>query len=476
MLTASSLAERSLAWVTGVTKPHSKEVTARLHRSDPPMLYETQGSTILLNLHEGQYRAWNSERRIVAIVAGSQGGKTSFGPWWLYREILRCGGGDYIAATATFDLFKLKLLPAIREVFEHVLRIGRYWSGDKVIEIANPHTGEFKAQRADDPMWARIILRSASSAGGLESTTAKGALLDEAGQDEFSLDAYDAVTRRLTLHQGRICITTTPYNLGWLKQQIIDKADSDPDIDLIQFPSVENPAFPPAEFDRLRQKLPDWKFNMFHLGLLKRPPGMIYSDFVNTYREEGGHKVHPFALPTEWPRFVGVDPGAVHTAKIWLAHDTGHNVFYLYRESLEGDKSTPEHARGALELAEKHRERVITWHVGQKAETQQRLDWKAAGVPNVKEPSVHDVESGIDRVIQLWKQFRLYVFDTCSGILDEIGRYRRKVDAQGNTMDEIHEKATFHRLDALRYVAIGVGETQATLRLESAPSFITERR
>jgi len=37
--------------------------------------------------------------------------------------------------TATFDLFKLKMLPAIREVFEDVLGIACYWSGDQVLEL-----------------------------------------------------------------------------------------------------------------------------------------------------------------------------------------------------------------------------------------------------------------------------------------------------------------------------------------------------
>src|SRR5690606_1835491 len=88
-----------------------------------------------LRFHDGQARAWRSVRRIVAIISGSQGGKTSFGPWWLAREVETCGPGDYLAVTATFDLFKLKMLPSIREVFEDILGIARYWAGDQVLEL-----------------------------------------------------------------------------------------------------------------------------------------------------------------------------------------------------------------------------------------------------------------------------------------------------------------------------------------------------
>jgi hypothetical protein len=130
--------------------------------------------TIWLNLHAGQQRAWESDRRFVLVLAGLQSGKTSYGPWWLAEQIRQLGQGDYIAATATYDLFKLKMLPALRECFETALGWGRYWSGDRIIELADPHTGQFWATRdyiadehgapghlvprfALDPKWQRYM-------------------------------------------------------------------------------------------------------------------------------------------------------------------------------------------------------------------------------------------------------------------------------------------------------------------------------
>jgi len=81
-----------------------------------------ENGKLKLRLHEGQTRAWDSERRFVFVIAGTQGGKTSFGPWWLWREIKECGEGDYLVVTATYDLFKLKLLPEMQRVFGRVLR------------------------------------------------------------------------------------------------------------------------------------------------------------------------------------------------------------------------------------------------------------------------------------------------------------------------------------------------------------------
>lgn len=431
------------------------KIETRLNENQRP-LYEIGQGVVWLNLHAGQMQAWDSAARIVAMIAGSQGGKTSFAPWWLYREITRRGAGDYIAATASYDLFKLKLLPELRNVFEHTLKVARYWSGDKILELANPVTGEFEANRADDPMWGRIILRSAVSSGGLESTTAKAAVLDEAGQDNFDIDAWDAVQRRLTLHQGRILIPTTPYNMGWLKQQVVDRADSDDSIELIQFESIFNPAFPRDEFERLRATMPSWKFNMFMRGLYTRPPGMIYTDFKDEYRERGGHKVKPFELPAQWPRYVGVDPGVIHTCKVWMAHDEGNDILYIYREQLGDRKPASEHAQEALQLARNNNETVARWAVGSKSEVYHREDWQSAGAWGVTEPSIVDVEGGIDRVIARLKTGRLFIFDTCTGTLDQFGTYARELDKSGEPTDKIKNKATYHYLDGVRYGVLSV--------------------
>lgn len=414
-------------------------------------LWRIENGELRLKPHPGQSRALLSNKRFIFIFAGTQGGKTSFLPWWLVQEITRCGGGDYIAATSSYDLFKLKFLPEMRTVFEHILKRGRYWAGDKIIELMNPATGQFEAKTANDPMWGRIILRSASSQGGLESATAKAAILDECGQDEFSLETWEAVLRRLSLSRGRVCGGTTLYNMGWTKTEIYDAwADGDPDIDVIQFPSYVNPAFPRAEYDRAKSKMQGWRFDMFYDGKFTKPAGLIYSDF------EDSMLVDPFPVPADWPRVVGLDFGGANTAKLFMAQNPADERWYIYHEILSGGKSTAEHAAELMGLLPDGLHGVDIAG-GAKGETQQRMDWGAAGV-RVHEPKIPDVEAGIDRVTQLIKSDRLRVFRSLSGLRDELGRYSRKVDPGGNPMDEIKDKNTFHRLDALRYAAVYISE------------------
>lgn len=405
-------------------------------------LWQADNGQLVITPHPGQAKAWRSEKRFIFVVSGSQGGKTSFLPLWLWREIQRKGPGDYLAVTASFPLLKLKMLPEFLAYFQHTLHLGEWAAADKVFTFHDKKT--------------RVIFGSATNPESLESATAKGAVLDECGQDQFRLEAWEAIQRRLALHQGRVLGATTPYNLGWLKQLVYDKwRAGDPDFEVIQFASTTNPVFPREEFERAQRTLPTWKFNMFYRGQFDRPAGLIYADFIDEYREKGGHKVKPFLIPPKWPRHVGIDFGAVNTALIWLAHDPDANVYYLYRESLEGGKTTKEHVAAAKAAAAGLNMR--TWHGGAKSEVQQRLDWQAEGI-YVQEPPVSDVESGIDKVIELFKTFTLYVFDDCLGTLDELGTYSRETDDMGQPTEKIKDKETFHRLDGLRYVALGLGD------------------
>jgi hypothetical protein len=388
-----------------------------------------------ITLHPGQTAAWDSVARYTFAIAGHQSGKTSFEPLWLDREIRNCGPGDYLAVTSTYDVFKLKFLPEMIKYFVNVFGWS-YAKADRVI---------YKGSGDDE---TRIILRSASAPGGLESSTIKAAVIDECGQDEFSLETWEAIQRRLSLSQGRVFGGTTPYNLGWLKTEVFDRwRKGDPDYRVIQFKSTMNPLFPMKEYYRMKARMQPWKFAMFYDGEFSRPAGLIYGDFTDW------HKVPAFEIPTYWPVFICVDFGAVHTAKLFIVQDPQTNVYYVVDDRVEGDMTSREHV--ATVKANDYYQAGATGFGGSASEKQFRADWKDAGL-FLKEPTIKEVESGIDKVTELIKTKRLRVFEKCAGLIDEIGRYARKLGPDGEPTDEIKDKQTFHRLDALRYFAVGI--------------------
>ena len=81
-------------------------------------------------MHPGQRKAWESTKRFIAIIAGTQSGKTSFGPLWLLREIQLKGPGDYMAVGPTMKLAKKKLLPELKRLFVTRTKLFKYLSSE----------------------------------------------------------------------------------------------------------------------------------------------------------------------------------------------------------------------------------------------------------------------------------------------------------------------------------------------------------
>lgn len=420
----------------------------------PTLAEKLPDGSIRFSPHIGQWRAWTSERRFIAVISGTQGGKTSFGPHWLLREIARRGAGDYMVVTPSFSLLEKKCLPEFLRLFQRWLGLGEYKAQKRAFVFSKE--GCLKTFGTYDENNPTIVwFGYAADPESLESTTAKAAWLDEAGQKKFKLPSWEAILRRLSLAQGRVLITTTPYDLGWLKQKIFDawKAGA-PDIDVIRFDSTENPVFPQEEFERARRDLPDWKFNLFYRGIFTRPAGLIYSSFKDTLftgmGKDGkatGHLVKRFEIPKTWKRYLGLDFGGVNTAAVLLAEHPKSKRLYLYRVYHAGDRSAKDHTKALLRAED----RLPQACGGSHSEGQWRMEFKQAGL-NVLEPPIKDVEVGIDRVYAAFANDMLFIFDDLDGMREEIMTYSRELDDFGEPTEKIEDKATFHRLDALRYI------------------------
>ena len=417
--------------------------------------------------HTGQNLVFDSTSRIVAMLAGSQAGKTAISPWWIYSEMNRLGGGDYLAVTSTYDLFKLKFLPAMLAVFEQILGIGRYWAGDKVIEIKDPKTNTFLATKSTDPMYARIILRSADALQGLESSTAKAAVLDECGMDKFTFGAYKAIRRRLALSRGRILMTTTLYNFGWIVQHILDVAvktgdvsfyyenggeiqktvSKQKDITVIQLDSIVNPQFPKEEFTDAAELLSEEEFNMFYRGRKSTRRFLIY----DVFDPEKHVCTTPFKISDSWKRYWGMDYGGEHMAVIFLAEEPTTKRLYVYREYMAGGKDVA----GFTDDIVKGEISPFRAYGGSKSEENWRRELRWHGT-SVEQPTIIDVNLGISRTYTAIKNDGIIFFSDVKGIIDELGRYRRVRNENGEATDEILDKNTFHRLDALRYIVSSI--------------------
>lgn len=366
------------------------------------------------------------------------------------------GQGDYVVVTPTFPLLEMKALKEFRYIFEHLWGLGTYYS-TPVRRFVFSEYGMSRVHGADyDPRTpTTVYFGYADNPDSLESATYKAAWLDEAGQKRFRLQSWEAIKRRLSLSRGRVLITTTPYDIGWLKAEIYDRwkrGEKDKRgrfiYDVINFPSIANPLFPLEEYDEARATLPRWKFAMFYGGKFVRPAGLIY----DCLRKR--HIISPRELPAHWPRTLGVDFGAPNIAGVYLATDPIHRIHHAYREYRpNATRSAAQHAERMMS-GENYEEmlRANLYHVvgGSRSETQWRAEFDRAGV-EMMPSQIREVEIGIDRVYAAIKADRFRVFDTLKGLLDEFGSYSRVLDKQGAPTAKIADKAKYHLLDALRY-------------------------
>jgi hypothetical protein len=432
-----------------------------MNQPEPHDLIEFKDGGMSVRFHPGQQRAWDETKRIVAIIAGAQSGKTSFGPAWLLREMQRKGPGDYMVVTPTSILADRKVLPSFQRLFEKKLKLGTYVNHKKKFIFSPAGARNLFGRDPDEE--TVVFFGHAGNPESLESATAKAAWLDEAGQRGFRLASWEAIQRRVAYHQGRILISTTPYDLGWLKQKVhdpwVEAGKEHPYIQVIRFDSTENPGFSAEEFERARNTLPPWKFDLFFRGQFCRPAGLIYDSF-----DAVTMKIRPCAIPDRWHRYMGLDFGGINTAAVFLAEDPDTKKLYVYREYHPRKTLTAKDHVAALLKGEPKddlgRYKIPHAVGGSGSEDQWREEFRAAGLP-VAEPQVMEtagtgqgsiVEVGINRVYAAFKNKQVYVFNTCEGLLDELESYSRELDESGEATEKIEDKSNFHHLDALRYV------------------------
>jgi len=411
-------------------------------------MYDVCGNRVIVNHHPGQWQAWQSPAQNVAIISGTQGGKTIFGPHWLRREIQQSGPGDYLVATPTFPLLNLKLLPEFRKLFEDVYQLGKYVGSPSRQFRISPFGQRRLFGNSGTNYTTNIFFGHANDPESLESATAKAAWLDEAGQKKFKSASYEAIQRRLAIHQGRTLLTTTPYSLNWLYSRIYQRR-SEPHIDVINFASTMNPTFPLAEYEWARSELPDWKFRMFYNGEFTRPAGAIFNCFDETH-----NTCNRFPIPPSWPIYIGVDFGATNTAAVYIAEDTTNSKFYLFRTYHGGNASFQSHATRI-----KSTYNPITYG-GAPSETQERREYRKYGL-HIRNPKLSSVEIGIDRIYAALKTGKLIIFNDLSNnaqdiesmdIINQIMVYSRKLNDEDKPTMDIEDKNRFHLVDALRYI------------------------
>lgn len=433
------------------------------------------GTKIRVNFHAGQQAAMDSTARIVVVCAGSQVGKSSLTAWWLEREIRRCthlnrrdGGYDFYAVTKSHEQLGLRFLPILRECFEDILHIGRWWAQSRVIELADPtksalDPSRFWAKGPSDKMWGRIIIRSAESPSSLESGTGVAAIADETG--DWPLASWEALQRRLSLAvgkgAGRTLIASTPYSWNFFKWLICDRAyrtvnltktertetinpKGEKDIEVFQFSSTLNPNFPASVDEENRRSMPAWKYAMMREGRFVRPLGVVYDCFDPT--------VHVTKDCDRHGRFwvAGVDFGLQTTACHAGLWNPATDHLHVEHEYDSGHRSAEEHVLGILNL--NGRCPYLYVYGGSAGEAQFRMEFTMRGL-RVLEPRYSSVDSRIHSTYGSIRNGKVSIHPRCARLIDDLQSMSYELAEDGQTLlPRIRNKGAYHFADSFSYL------------------------
>ena len=403
------------------------------------------GDRLEVNPHPFQAQVLTSRKRIVVALGGTQSGKTVIGPYWLYQKMQELGPGDYLVVGPYSNLLHFKVIPEFERLFCTTLGLGKIRYHPFILFRWESPRGEY-----------RVFFGHARNSDTLESATAKAAWLDEAGQDAFTEDAWEAIRRRLSLHQGPVLITTTPYNFGWLYRKIYlpwerarREGKDHPSIEVVQFDSVANPAFPREEWEEAQRTLPRWKFEMFYRGRFTRPAGLVYESFSPEKH------VRDVEVSATAATVVGVDFGEVNMVAIRARALEGGTLYVdrWYKGERLSIGAHAENIRRTLSLGD-----GFVAYGGSKGEEPWRRELTIAGLP-VQAPPVTgpgSVMIGIDLVNAYLSSGRLLVSPSAKPLVEEFLSYSWKLDESGEPIPGvIDDKQKYHFLDALRYAVLG---------------------
>lgn len=455
---------------TWTTEPHPDKQFISIPDSGIPRLH----------FHARQDQVWNSQARFVAAIAGSQSGKTALGPWWLLREMQRRGPGNYMLVAGTYTLLGLQAVPSLQNALETILQLGKVQGGSQ---------GRFiVSEEGHQKIWptlpyepTKIVFGYAANPNSLESLTAKAAWVDECGATEFKQASHEAILARLSINEGRILYTSTPYTHNWFKTEVHDRAErnrkstqnslppnpADAGYEAFNYESRMNPVFPQSEWDRQKLILPAWRFDMRYRGLFTRPAGAIYDCF-----EPDFHKLKAGYVPDpKWRIYAGIDFGAPNYAAVFIAEEPGTKKVVAFAEYRPAEsKKLADHVAGmhavlrkvfdatASEWAKTTGKPKSEWTnlpaitvAGAKAEGQWRQELAAAGWPS-HPPDQPEVEVQISRVYAAFREDRFFISEDCPHLLSDMQTISRPVDDDGNPLEGIEDEDIYHSHAACRYI------------------------
>ena len=380
------------------------------------------------NLHRYQEQAFNSDKKIVAMSAGIQSGKTMTGALWAGTKALEApAGSNTIICAPYYKILQQATLPGFLEIFRPY---GKFNKVDM----------EFRWKHG-----VTTYIRSLSDPNSMEGITRVHSVwLDEGGL--ISRYAWENVEGRAAFGQAPILITTTPYALNWLFQmwQEWEKNARD-DVEFIQFKSTDNPYFPEAEYERQRKLLDPRRFAMKYCGQFGKMEGLVFEDI---------NLCEPMALPPGTRYFAGVDWGYTNPTVVVIRALTPDGTQYRVAEFYKTGMTIEETVKVCQQRNQIYNIEMFICDPS----SPHNIDALCRGGLNAM-GGENNIRAGIDKQIELFKTDKLFIFESENPLgIDEYSTYHygepKELKIDDDAKEQLPVKSHDHGIDADRYVTM----------------------
>lgn len=337
-----------------------------------------------------------------------------------------------------------------------------------------------------------VYFRPLEEADKFRSMNLSGFYIDEANQ--VSEAAFLLLQGRLRgggIRKG--IITTNPKGHDWIYKWFVRKdhiktVDFRDAFHLIMAPSTENTHLPEGYISSLMASWTDDQIARDIQGSFDSFEGQIYREFNRQV-----HVVRPFRIPQSWKRYIRIDHGYRNPCAVLFSAVSPEGEVFVYREFYEREWLIKEIINGNKKeekygIASMYNE--STNFVDCKIDPSTKARRGVKGTSDFDEYAIHwpkdlpplqlarnAVEVGIDRVKQYLKvnpktnKPLLYIFSTCTNLIEEISTYRYQELGSGEhgKKNEKEEpiKVDDHACDALRYLIIDLPAPYTPERDES---------
>ena len=251
----------------------------------------------------------------------------------------------------------------------------------------------------------------------------------------FWVNWQEVVLPTLTDTKGEVLFISTPKGFNHF-YELYSKELNDPDFKSFHFTTYDNPHIPAEEVEKLKSQLTEDRFAQEYLAEFKKTEGLVYKDFNRTLDVVS---IYPQGVSST---IVGLDFGFTNPTCALKIQVDKDNHYWVVEEWYKPGQTNEQ--IGEIVMGMK-----ANSVYPDPAEPDRILDLKKRGI-NCREVS-KDVEAGIDRVMELFKQRRIKIHKSCVNLIWELETYSYPERKPDQNEKETPIKENDHAVDALRY-------------------------